>query len=81
MQFDGHDLRHRTAVSRRTSIQHPNTPQGGREGGATLTQWDTNRNRRISCAEARAHGIVPVRRGHPAYPFMLDGDGDGVVCE
>ena len=22
-----------------------------------------------------------VRRGHPAYPFMLDGDGDGVVCE
>lgn len=58
-----------------------NTPQGGREGGAALTQWDTNRNGRISCAEARAHGIAPVRRGHPAYPFMLDGDGDGVVCE
>ena len=58
-----------------------NTPQGGREGGAALTQWDTNRNGRISCAESRAHGIAPVRRGHPAYPFMLDGDGDGVVCE
>ena len=28
-----------------------------------------------------AHGIAPVRRGHPAYPFMRDGDGDGVVCE
>lgn len=43
--------------------------------------WDDNGNGRISCAEARAHGITPVRRGHPAYPFMTDGDGDGVVCE
>ena len=30
-------------------------------------------------AEARAHGIAPVTRDHPAYPFMRDGDGDGVV--
>jgi len=22
-----------------------------------------------------------VTRDHPAYPFMRDGDGDGVVCE
>ena len=22
-----------------------------------------------------------VRRGHPAYRFIRDGDGDGVVCE
>lgn len=43
--------------------------------------WDDNGNGRISCAEARAHGITPVRRGHPAYPYMTDGDGDGVVCE
>ena len=34
-----------------------------------------------TCAEARGHGISPVPRGHPAYPFMRDGDGDGVVCE
>ena len=33
----------------------------------------------ITCAEARRHGIAPVSRGHPAYPFMRD--GDGVVCE
>ena len=26
-------------------------------------------------------GIAPVRRGHPAYPYMRDADGDGVVCE
>ena len=43
--------------------------------------WDDNGNGRISCAEARAHGIAPVRRGHPAYSYMRDGDGDGVVCE
>ena len=46
-----------------------------------LRQWDDNGNGRITCAEARRHGIAPVRRGHPAYRYMRDGDGDGVVCE
>ncbi len=43
--------------------------------------WDDNRNGRISCAEARNHGIAPVHRDHPAYRYMTDGDADGVVCE
>ena len=46
-----------------------------------LRAYDDNRNGRISCREARRHGIAPVRRGHPAYVHMRDGDGDGVVCE
>ena len=46
-----------------------------------LGRWDDNGDGRITCAEARGHGIAPVRRDHPAYPFMRDGDGDGVVCE
>ena len=46
-----------------------------------LRMYDDNGNGRITCAEARSHGIAPVRRGHPAYPFMEDRDGDGVVCE
>lgn len=46
-----------------------------------LTLYDDNRNGRISCAEARAHGIAPVYSTHPAYPYMTDADGDGVVCE
>ena len=46
-----------------------------------LSEWDDNGNGRISCAEARRHGIAPVPHDHPAYPFMRDGDGDGVVCE
>jgi len=49
--------------------------------GSALVLYDDNGNGRISCAEARAHGIAPVERGHPAYEYMRDGDGDGVVCE
>ena len=48
---------------------------------AALARWDDNRNGRISCAEARRHGIAPVPRSHPAYRHMRDGDNDGVVCE
>lgn len=44
-------------------------------------QWDSNNNGRITCAEAREHDIAPVHSDHPAYPYMNDGDGDGVVCE
>ena len=48
---------------------------------STLERYDDNSNGRITCAEARRHDIAPVRRGHPAYPYMRDGDGDGIVCE
>ena len=46
-----------------------------------LALYDDNRNARITCKEARPHGIVPVPRSHPAYYYMKDGDGDGIVCE
>ena len=49
--------------------------------GDVLNRYDDNRNGRITCKEARRHGIAPVRRSHPAYRYMRDGDGDGVVCE
>ena len=49
--------------------------------GHPLDLWDDNGNGRITCAEAERHGIAPVRRGHPAYVYMRDGDGDGWVCE
>ena len=50
-------------------------------GSNALDLYDDNGNGRITCAEARAHEIAPVERGHPAYEYMQDGDGDGVVCE
>jgi hypothetical protein len=34
-----------------------------------------------SCADARAAGAAPVRRGDPGYGPALDGDGDGIACE
>ena len=46
-----------------------------------LRLYDDNRNGRITCKEARSHGIAPVPRSHPAYALMYDRDGDGVVCE
>ncbi len=46
-----------------------------------LAMYDDNGNGRITCAEARNHGIAPVQRGHPAYQYMNDRDNDGVVCE
>ena len=46
-----------------------------------LRLYDDNSNGRITCAEARSHGIAPVSRDHPAYAYMRDGDGDGMVCE
>ena len=48
---------------------------------SALNEYDDDGNGRISCSEARRHGIAPVPRNHPAYPFMNDADSDGVVCE
>ena len=50
-------------------------------GNDVLSRYDSNGNGRITCAEARQHGIAPVPRSHPAYRYMHDGDNDGVVCE
>lgn len=65
----------------RGSSSPPPSAAPGPTPAAEPLPWDDNANGRISCAEARAHGIAPVRRGHPAYRYMRDGDGDGVVCE
>ena len=50
-------------------------------GDDALALYDDNRNGRITCKEARRHGIAPVSRSHPAYRYMHDGDVDGFVCE
>ena len=50
------------------------------EADPVLSRYDDNRNERISCREARRHGIAPVGRGHEAYAYMRDRDGDGFAC-
>ena len=61
--------------------QQPASNTNPQPASGNWQQWDTNGNGRITCAEARAAGIAPVHRGHPAYPRMDDRDNDGVVCE
>ncbi len=56
------------------------TPGGGPTVDA-LALYDDNGDGRITCAEARRHNIAPVHSDHPAYPYMDDRDGDGIVCE
>lgn len=63
-----------------TLPENPDTADVSAEGDM-LALYDDNRNGKISCSEARHHGIAPVKAEHPAYQFMRDGDGDGVVCE
>lgn len=46
-----------------------------------LEMYDDNGDGRISCQEARNHGIAPVHSVHPAYPYMDDPDGNGIACE
>ena len=49
-----------------------------------LDQCDANGNGRVTCAEARAGTCgapIPVTNEHPLYQFMMDGDGNGRVCE
>ena len=68
-----------TATPEPTTTATP-TPTAATDMDA-LAMYDDNKNGRLTCTEARAHGIAPVHRGHPAYEFMRDADGDGVVCE
>ena len=65
----------------RTVTAPPQLSPPPASSGDALRLYDDNRNGRITCKEARRHGITPVPRSHPAYRFMRDGDGDGVVCE
>ena len=74
----------KSSTKRRRIVRRPAEPTPGAAAPSTgdaLSRWDTNGNGRITCGEAREHGIAPVHREHPAYRFMRDGDGDGVVCE
>lgn len=54
---------------------------GGNGHETPLDMYDTNGNGRITCSEARSHGIAPVSSESPAYEYMYDRDNDGVVCE
>ena len=56
-------------------------PPANSSADSALQLYDSNKNGKISCKEARKHGIAPVKREHPAYKYMNDRNNDGVVCE
>ena len=62
------------------AMDHSKMDHSG-DANTVLERYDTNRDSRITCSEARRHRITPVRRSHPAYQYMDDRDRDGVVCE
>ena len=66
-------------VCHATGNQNPRPANGSNIDA--LARYDNNGNGRITCKEARRHEIATVRQDHPAYRFMRDADGDGVVCE
>ena len=65
----------------RQSLEQALQPDAAVQLPNALAVYDSNGNGRITCKEAREHGIAPVRRTHPAYRYMQDRDGDGIVCE
>ena len=64
-----------------TTAATPTPTEAPEVDALAMYDGNGNGNGRITCAEARAHGIAPVHCGHPAYQYMRDADGDGVVCE
>lgn len=61
---------HRAQPSAKSETNSLSSPQGFTTGRAFR-----------NCAEARAAGAAPVRRGEPGYGPHLDRDNDGVGCE
>ena len=54
-------------VCMRTSTSASDDRLDSCAGSEALARYDDNRNGRITCKEARRHGIAPVHRSHPAY--------------
>ncbi|RSS66115.1 hypothetical protein EF918_29845 [Streptomyces sp. WAC06614] len=50
-------------------------PAGATPGGAPAGVYYK------TCADARAAGAAPIRRGQPGYGKHLDRDNDGIACD
>lgn len=61
-------------------FSHSPTPTPTVVTNDPLRMYDDDRNGRISCQEARNHGIAPVHSVHPAYPHMDPPGQNGVAC-
>lgn len=69
-----------TAASMRLSGQ-PAPPVTRPATSGTASRTSATARVFANCAEARAAGRAPVRRGEPGYGPHLDRDNDGIGCE
>jgi len=67
--------------SRKTDDYHCGDPSGRSSKHVFSARALSGSTHFGSCAEARAAGAAPVRRGDPGFAPKLDRDGDGVGCE
>jgi hypothetical protein len=67
-------------TNRKTGDYHCHRGASAPSRSRTLGALSSGRAFR-NCAEARAAGAAPVRRGDPGYARHLDRDNDGVGCE
>lgn len=70
---------HRGGTPPRTTLVAPD--QRPASAGPARLQGPAPTRAYRNCAEARARGAAPVRRGDPGYGPHLDRDNDGVGCE
>ena len=66
---------------RSTDAVPPRTNNGLAPSSHTTASLSPTTKPFANCAEARAAGAAPVRRGDPGYGLHLDRDNDGVGCE
>ena len=66
------DMTPRGTVGAAPAPPSPTTANAGC-GTDALALYDDNGNGRITCAEARRHGIAPAPRSHPAYRSIPSG--------
>lgn len=69
-------------TNRKTGERHCHRPQSQDRSPSDQSPQRATQGRAFrNCAEARAAGAAPVRRGDPGYGPHLDRDGDGIGCE
>ncbi|WP_229336019.1 excalibur calcium-binding domain-containing protein [Streptomyces flavotricini] len=72
------------AASATPAVPKPKTSpptDGGSTGGDTGGSGAGSSAYYKTCADARAAGAAPMRRGQPGYRSALDKDQDGIACD
>ena len=81
LNADGCHTNHKTGEYHCHRSPSKKRQSGGANVAPASRQLAPARHEFRNCAEARAAGAAPVRRGDPGYAPNLDRDNDGIGCE